>query len=994
MDSSGQPGGFEQPQTDKGNAIILGHYRISKPITNATKACQSSMAKLKFTNSTPEIFKKKLARSAKRKKPQLLVSTVTESSATPPNMSTPDLNETATLKRDADMEDVIELEGSPEKRHLSNETQLPALAILAQAASLQSPQPTTSINLQSVSPDLPLANIEISRSRPARQSSLKRKLSVSPVAAETFGTLESRTTQVGDSCQSQPAVFRFVELSAETMACPPLRKRVKKSSLESVTPNRGGQPAKLARAPARNHSGITRLKVTKPLQAEMNMDVWRHVLSYCPLGFLLKARTICRSFRKALSNDLAWKDARLNTHGADLPGPLPGLSEMQYADLLAGSGCQSKGCDQIARRTYWAFQRRWCDKCLKAKVMFESDNKHVKTEFPRIFECLTFATFDSWRKYVWVGNKSDFHKPREWQKEQRWPEIGYERTAVHSFMDESDRLRKPGEIERVVVNDEERDAWCTAKIAARKEWMTKLEAVEHYVEKEKQMAIENSARLRSSRAEFFRKRAQALNPPLSAEGLEKIPAYRYAISINLEPTEKSWQTLLLKLQSQRAEAEGIVNDEKRIALMPGGKDLDAIASYRALDEKFHNLDTPEQTLILITADKVIAKLGLPNLKKTAMDNNRWQTSKFDSYLRVPDSLALPKAVIADCDIVQIILRSVFDTYEALPDYWKPIAELSKDCSRYQLCMADAQMVFENRILPIISGWKDEARTKAATLFKCPGCKHSDKNGNRAFDRHFEHIHRKHAPIIGAFGCFRVNEKTIPDWLRFPWYRVEWPRNLPILSHLHSTNGHWDREGRYECATVVTANKDPTLAQNPFQGRQVSACARSPTSSFVETVLNVSRMLRSTAIADQFKTQIVLRYVLSLGLIPDSADRSMDEWTKLSILLEREKLDGLFKARCKVCCGKPNLGKNKFVNRAQPLGLLFTHFKSNHFTYGHTPLESFPDTLELPSEQELGAVWAKIGNETAMNVFENLFPKQQTSGGSNTPHTVGKVEDGE
>lgn len=57
-------------------------------------------------------------------------------------------------------------------------------------------------------------------------------------------------------------------------------------------------------------------------------------------------------------------------YGPDHPPPPPGLTEQQYADLLVGTGCQNRGCnDKKARKTYWAFQRRWCDSCLKKNVI-------------------------------------------------------------------------------------------------------------------------------------------------------------------------------------------------------------------------------------------------------------------------------------------------------------------------------------------------------------------------------------------------------------------------------------------------------------------------------------------------------------------------------------------------------------------------------------------------------------------------------------------------
>lgn len=131
--------------------------------------------------------------------------------------------------------------------------------------------------------------------------------------------------------------------------------------------DKGGRPrGRKPRAP-KTPKGPTRLQKNHPVKARVNIDVWENILVFCPPDFLLKARTISPTFRSVLREDSPiWKIARVNHFGPDIPDPPLGLSEPQYADLLTGMGCQTRGCASTrTRKTYWAFQKRLCIECFQ-----------------------------------------------------------------------------------------------------------------------------------------------------------------------------------------------------------------------------------------------------------------------------------------------------------------------------------------------------------------------------------------------------------------------------------------------------------------------------------------------------------------------------------------------------------------------------------------------------------------------------------------------------
>lgn len=126
--------------------------------------------------------------------------------------------------------------------------------------------------------------------------------------------------------------------------------------------NVGGRP-RTTPLRQKKHVGPTRLRKNKPVVADVHMDIWELILPYCPLRFLFTARNVNKLFRERLAYTSLWKKCRIQNYGTDTPDPLPDMKEWDYANLVEGLGCMS--CqNKRARKTYWAFQKRWCAKCL------------------------------------------------------------------------------------------------------------------------------------------------------------------------------------------------------------------------------------------------------------------------------------------------------------------------------------------------------------------------------------------------------------------------------------------------------------------------------------------------------------------------------------------------------------------------------------------------------------------------------------------------------
>lgn len=147
-------------------------------------------------------------------------------------------------------------------------------------------------------------------------------------------------------------------------------KRLKQSEAPK---NLGGRPRKDKPNTPKQPSGPLILRKSKPVQAYVPPELWKLVLEHSSPALLLRAKNLNRNFYGLLTSGdqlSLWTTARKGTYGIDHPNPPAGISEIQYADLLEGRGCQGRACkNHKTRKTYWGFLRRWCETCLETKIV-------------------------------------------------------------------------------------------------------------------------------------------------------------------------------------------------------------------------------------------------------------------------------------------------------------------------------------------------------------------------------------------------------------------------------------------------------------------------------------------------------------------------------------------------------------------------------------------------------------------------------------------------
>ncbi|KAI4217724.1 MAG: hypothetical protein LQ351_000320 [Letrouitia transgressa] len=694
--------------------------------------------------------------------------------------------------------------------------------------------------------------------------------------------------------------------------------------------NKGGRPPKQKVDKPKELSSLPTLRSNKQVKAEIPLDIWDHVFRFSPLAFLTRARTISRGFRRRLAYEATWRAARMYNYGPDHPPPPPGLTEQQYADLLVGTGCQNRGCnDKKARKTYWAFQRRWCDSCLKKNVIMKIGCSSILEKFPRILEIVPHVRFDSWGHYQWVG---DYPDHPSWQKSDEFQKTAFLRSDVTKAIR---AIEEAGEstANGVTRPEDEMESWFQARKAANEELVCHLQQIENWVETSKRDKLVASAEFRHQRIDFFREKAAAMDPPVSAELLDRMPSYGRAIAISSKPTENAWRTLMPKLERERAEAQ--------IELLKLNRPVDQhfIDAYQWLEYERKKENRYEQRYVLDLADAVISQLVKSEKERTL--------------------------TVAEADFVHLSFRNFYAAYEATPDICKPDAS---EGGKYRLLMDDVRMIYEKRLKPFMQGWKEE-RIRAATLVRCPICPVKDgPPTHQDLFKVFQHVFERHAPKMPEFRDFHVPRDKLPPEVAFPWCGIQWPRNLPMLPLHHRVTGKWDLHSpmKYEC--------EPEHADGAslFQNRSASRHPNSPSPlNFVDNVFYALAQLEHTDLPDKFKTSMVSEYALLKYWERCERHPEEDVLAELQLGLVRRGVKGVFEGfRCRACCeqakreGRTN---NKFIARGKPFGELVQHYFATH-------RDPWPEKMmDLPAPEALMAALREPGHEAALAAFERLFP---------------------
>ena len=565
--------------------------------------------------------------------------------------------------------------------------------------------------------------------------------------------------------------------------------------------NKGGRPRTKQVKASKYHN--LKLRKNSPIKAEIPLDVWHQIFVQCPPRFLLKARTVHRSWFDALQYDSTWVKARQNHYGSHLPPPPRGITELQYADLLGGVGCQAKGCtDRKARKTYWGSLRRWCDNCLKKDLVLDKKVAEFQLRCHRFRDCVPAIRVDSWGHYQWVGQ----HNPRTNYS----PGVvrpAYSRMAIENFLVQYEEFKQSGS-EAQPKTEVEVNAWLDSKQKEAQELTKTLEDIEIWEEAQRISKATTSAQRREHRDAFFKAEGWKIDIP--TEDMNHLDSFRRAIKISKAPHARCWEILrpkviqehseLLKQRKERQERETRTRQKKQ--------------QHKALAARRAARDTPEQIFVLNFADDVVRDL---------------------------DSEDAP---IADADLVPVIVRRIWDAYNSKADEEKP-----KDSNGepYKLLMDDFRAIWEDKIGPRILSLSSPKRINTAMALACPinDCRWKPIEDNASLgpsisfsardsinshvksypEKMVKHVLYTHPEQVwptqiesDPLYSLRCDEDGAEEGMfafvhnkAFPWHSVHWPRNIPLLA-LHQKVLHWtaDTDLQYQRrASQDSSEPEPT-----------------------------------------------------------------------------------------------------------------------------------------------------------------------------------------
>ena len=326
------------------------------------------------------------------------------------------------------------------------------------------------------------------------------------------------------------------------------------------------------------------LRKNRPVQTELDMDVWVTIFANSKPDLLFKLRLVCSGFRDALSpNSSVWKHS-LNLEfslksasGLAVPDPPPGLSWINYTYLLTGRGCQACGT-KSAKKTRWAFERRYCDSCLTKKIVwvcglhmpfnehtnvlvtvqhedfiFDLEERQLYPYVPELLHSLPRAEFGPSMEYM-HPEESVMSPAQEFS-------YGFLRSDVVSLQDEF--LSVLGGVH----GDGEISTFWQKKIGENEDRILQLQKIEKFVSAYERAKSDARAGNREAKKAFYQEKALALDPPIETKILERCHSYilAYRSPRLLRDCECTWPVLLAKLRVEevkvRAEYEQVEREE-------------------------------------------------------------------------------------------------------------------------------------------------------------------------------------------------------------------------------------------------------------------------------------------------------------------------------------------------------------------------------------------------------------------------------------------------
>jgi len=677
----------------------------------------------------------------------------------------------------------------------------------------------------------------------------------------------------------------------------------------------------------------TILRVSRPVENadKVHDDIWRHIFRFSEPRVLLEARTLSKKKWELLQESAIWKESRENRFGSDMPALPTALTEMQYADLLVGRGCQNSKCDKSrAAKVYWAFMVRLCSDCMMQKTVQAADPQeieHYKDYTDLISKDEQFLYGRTLRDLIpsAITDSGKYGRGREvdpitgsiWADDRGFRlHLRSDYAAIYA---EFSQIRADGA--QAVLD------WARKKHNQVIEHMKEVTVLEKW--EKHSLQPQHADTVRSRRKEFFLKKAAALEPPISEEVLLRMSAFHKALDSANPPTQRAWEILLSKLMPYRAQAE-VALRHRRFINEGTGADQE-LNLFRRLHAHRRDRDQPEQLFVLDIAAKELRDLA--------------------------------DTEVADADLVLLCLKNVYERFQKVATEAPRVLKYDGTTGPYELCLDDARMIVQQ----VIEDHVESHSPRGAIVydnFLCIGCTRTDNQRRFSFERAFEHILQHHAILVGEgleFYRFAKPYIAIDDddksVCRFPWYTVPWPRNLPLLPAHRKVDRHTKWEPDADVAYVQAARSGKMSA---FAGRTPVEAPGIESHDFQSNLVFAAESLKPAKGLDAAcLTKIIFRY--ALDRLSDSPLRpAHTDFVDAIPRMQAANPALTFKFRCAYCIREDKVFKSaRQVKYAVPMDKLREHWELKHRvsvgTDG-TPLEWTRDMMDLPSDRE---VWDRM-----------------------------------
>lgn len=514
----------------------------------------------------------------------------------------------------------------------------------------------------------------------------------------------------------------------------------------------------------------------------------------------------------------------------------------------------------------------------------------------------------------------------------------YLRSDLDSLLSECERLVQAG------LSPLQIDAWKEERRNKARALMAHCTLIEDF----KKTCAASQPRHREARAEFFASQGAKLSPPLSKDVMEVIMAFKMSLDSNTEPTARSWGDLKKKMLHHRAAAEALLDlqqQNKRYREL--GQTSTAIQKFRRL----HNLRSDSYSSKFSRQEQIfVITLGRQQLK------------------------SCQDRAVADEDLVLLVLKGVFEEYQKLPQSEKPRGT-NADFSQgtYILTLDDARMILHEVIEPEIRGWHDRLRSlKSLYSFKCVGCVRKDCATRYTFSEIFQHIHEKHAIHVAEGEDFHKLYRPFDSDLRhisFPWYTVEWPKNLPIAAahQIVSKEKKWLANVEVAYVSVASSEAAPAFYdRRPFERSGVNA------DDFGANMIFAATKLRPTTLNVLCQMRIAMKYALDRYAVASPTSKpSLANFIACLPKLQAANEDFTLTFSCSICKQTPDIPQSAIHTRAESLMILAEHFEKTHRAHDWTL-----SLLDFPSDAQLGVILQDADDRAAKE--KKAMAKRQAS----------------